>query len=247
MTRGIYAINNKVNGKMYIGKSSNIERRWATHRSYLNRSEMVKKQTNRHLFNAWKSHGADSFEFIILAELPDESEDTIREMELFFMDIFNTYHRDYGYNLRRDSSTSMIVHEETRKLISDAVKGEKNPNFGNKWTDEQKKAMSEIQKQRNIDFDFFPQERRDAISKCSTELWKDKEKLAAMSKKVAEATSKLRFLMYDKKTGELVRTWESMLEIMEENPDYHRISIYSCCNGWKKSYRGYSWKSELKE
>ena len=34
--------------------------------------------------------------------------------------------------MRRDSSTGCLVLEETRKKISEAVKGEKNPNYGNK-------------------------------------------------------------------------------------------------------------------
>jgi hypothetical protein len=68
-----------------------------------------------------------------------------------------------------------------------------------------------------------------------------------MARKVAKATSTLRFYQYDKNTMELVKVWEYMDDILQENPNYHRIAIYSVCNGHKKSYRGYIWKSELKE
>lgn len=247
MTIGIYAIVNNHNGKVYIGKSINIEARWRGHRNALNKDDPNTKHVNRHLWNAWKKYGESAFTLLVLKELETVDDALMSQLELEYIDSFDSCNRDCGYNLRRDSSTKMIVHDETRELLSVASKGERNPNFGNKWTDEQRKAMSEIQKKRNEEFDLFPQERRDAISKSSTELWKDKDKLRAMSKKVAEATSTLRFLMYDKKTGELVKIWNSMSEILDTHPEYHRIAIYSCCNGWKKSYKGFVWKSELKE
>ena len=38
-----------------------------------------------------------------------------------------------------------------------------------------------------------------------------------------------------------------MLEIIDKYPDFHKIAIYSVCNGWKKSYRGFVWKSFSKD
>ena len=32
---GIYKITNLINGKVYIGQSTNIERRWKDHKSYV--------------------------------------------------------------------------------------------------------------------------------------------------------------------------------------------------------------------
>jgi predicted GIY-YIG superfamily endonuclease len=46
MTIGIYAIRNKVDGKMYIGKSSNVEKRIKDHIRLLKATERNKKQTN---------------------------------------------------------------------------------------------------------------------------------------------------------------------------------------------------------
>lgn len=68
-----------------------------------------------------------------------------------------------------------------------------------------------------------------------------------MARKVAEVTANLSFEQYDKKTGELVGTYRNMLEIIDKYPDFHKIAIYSVCNGWKKSYRGFIWKSIKKE
>ena len=47
------------------------------------------------------------------------------------MDDYKSTDRQFGYNLRRDSSTQMIVHEETKQLLSEKYQGENNPNYGN--------------------------------------------------------------------------------------------------------------------
>lgn len=84
------------------------------------------------------------------------------------------------------------------------------------------------------------------LSKNSKLLWKDEEKKAAMAEKVAEAKSILKFYQYCKISGELIREWNSIREIMLEHPDWHDKAIYGVCNGHKKSYRGFTWKSEKK-
>lgn len=234
---------------MYIGKSKNIEKRILSHLSILRRPVINEKSANRHLFSAFKKYGEGAFYFRILEEFSEVDEDLLRDRELYYMQLFNTINRDFGYNLRMDSSTKMIVHEETRRLIAESNIGDKNPNFGNKWTTEQKENMSRIKKKQIADgvYDFMQsEEHRKLLSTSSTNLWKDANKKATMAKKVSIAKSELRFYQYCKITGELVMVWDCIADILEENPDYHRIAIYSVCNGHKKSYRGYVWKSEKK-
>ena len=61
---GIYEIRNKVNNKIYIGSSSCIISRWASHRHMLNNN----KHSNIHLQRPWNTHGSDNFRFSILEE-----------------------------------------------------------------------------------------------------------------------------------------------------------------------------------
>ncbi len=72
---GIYQIRNKVSGLTYIGQSSHIARRWASHRHNLrtqaariNRGDGPCKRYSRHLIYSWAKHGEDAFEFSILEE-----------------------------------------------------------------------------------------------------------------------------------------------------------------------------------
>jgi group I intron endonuclease len=98
---GIYGIRNTINNKIYIGKSKNILKRWASHKSELKR-EIKKKDTNRYLWSSVKKYGLSNFEFTIIEELLID-EELFKIRELYWMDSFNSCNRDFGYNLRRDS------------------------------------------------------------------------------------------------------------------------------------------------
>lgn len=247
---GIYCIRNILNGKRYIGKSKNIERRFWGHKNsfknYKKEPERYKRRVNRHLANAVVKYGIENFAFEILQEFDEINEDLLADTEIFWMEFYNTTDRDFGYNLMKDSSQKVIVHAETRAILSEHNQGEGNPNYGNYWTNEMKESMSEIKKRQfavgTYDFMKTP-EWKEKLSNWGKETWKDEDKKNTMARKVAEITSTLRFEQYDKVTGELVGEYSSMLEITDKYPDFHKISIYSNCNGWKKSYKGFVWKS----
>lgn len=250
---GIYCIRNLLNGKRYVGKSKDIAKRFWSHKNSLKRykenPEKHKRKVNRHLAHSVVKYGIENFAFEILQEFDYVDEDILADAEIYWMEYFDTTNRDYGYNLMKDSSQKVIVHPETRAILSENSKGDSNPNFGNYWTDEMKESMSNIKKQQFADgtYDFMnTQEWKDKLSGWGKEIWKDEDKKAAMARKVAVATSTLRFEQYDKNTGELVGEYQSMLEIMDKYPDFHKIAVYSVCNGWKKSYRGFIWKSFYK-
>ena len=62
---GIYGIRNVANDKIYIGLSSDIYKRWKTHRMMLNRG----KHINDHLQSAWNEYGENSFDFFIIEKI----------------------------------------------------------------------------------------------------------------------------------------------------------------------------------
>lgn len=59
---GIYEIVNLVNGKRYIGSTSNFKRRWQDHVSYLKRGQHHSPQLQR----AWFKYGQAAFEFVVI-------------------------------------------------------------------------------------------------------------------------------------------------------------------------------------
>lgn len=58
---GIYKITNKINGKIYIGQSVNIERRWRDHK---------KANADYPIHKAFKKYGIENFDFEVLEECP---------------------------------------------------------------------------------------------------------------------------------------------------------------------------------
>lgn len=85
---GVYLIKNKLNGKGYVGSSSNIIKRWSTHKSP---STWVNIKSD--LYKDFQEYGLENFDFIIL-EKCDVSE--LRMKERFYMESLGTIEK--GYN-----------------------------------------------------------------------------------------------------------------------------------------------------
>ncbi len=75
MTSGIYTIRNKINGKIYIGSSVVIERRWTKHKHDLEHG----KHHSGHLQNSWDKHGSAAFLFDIVEIVIDTKQLVKRE------------------------------------------------------------------------------------------------------------------------------------------------------------------------
>lgn len=116
----IYIIINVINGKVYIGSTNNINRRFTEHKYRLNQSI----HPNEHLQNAWNKYGSDSFEFKTLAVCPNDERNDCEQM---FMDLYNSQNHECGYNVRDADAHS--VSEETRLKMSESHKGKKMKNY----------------------------------------------------------------------------------------------------------------------
>lgn len=146
---GIYAITNKVNSKIYIGQSIDVDRRWNDHIKELNNGEHV----NNYLQNAWTKYGQDNFEFGILEEIFEKE---LNEREEYWICFYKSNIRKFGYNLMSGGNSSRHA-EETKQKISNSLKGIKRTekqkaNIGkgskNRIPWNKGKSMSEEQKEK---------------------------------------------------------------------------------------------------
>ena len=119
---GIYSIENKVNHKKYIGQSVNIKNRWYQHRVDLNGN----KHDNDYLQKSWNKYGKDNFDFQILEEC---SKEMLNEREKYYIDLYKTMNRDYGYNLKSGGQDTNYVTDYVKNKISEGNKRyyEQNP------------------------------------------------------------------------------------------------------------------------
>lgn len=245
---GIYIIKNKLNNKIYVGKSINIKSRLQAHKFYLTSNKRNKKTTNRYLYASVQKNGWENFECEIIECFLNFDSQTCekysKDRELYWMHYYGSYEQDKGYNLRRDSSTNHFVHEETKKLISVLNKGINNPNYNNHWSDIQKEKMSKIAIERHKS-GIYGNEWKKKLSKSSSKMWEDENKKKKMAEKVRVKKQKYKFLQFNK-DNVLLYSYNSMLEVINKNPKFKQSCIYSVCNGYKKSHMGYIWKKELK-
>jgi group I intron endonuclease len=241
----IYSIKNKINGKRYVGKTTNLKQRWYQHKCNLKRKCRYKKGINQHLFNAGKKYGVENFEFEILENVENPKEKEMRVRELWWMGFYKTCDRVHGYNLRRDSATKCITAEETKELLRNLNTGAGNGNYGHRWSDDQKERMSKIMIDRHKSGKFYTKDWKKKMSENSTEMWKNETKKQAMALNVKISKQKYFFNQYAK-DGTFLKRWDTVEEIINTNPSWKWQNIYSVCNGYKPTYQGFIWKKALK-
>ena len=138
----IYKFENKLNGKIYIGQSRCIERRYASH--------VYCENPKYELDRAIQKYGIDNFNYNILESFDtpnlDEVNNWMDEREDYYIQYYNSLHPN-GYNL-----LSNRHHPEfsdlTRERISTSCLGTKNGFYGRKHSEETRKRMSDSAKKR---------------------------------------------------------------------------------------------------
>lgn len=182
MESGVYQITNILSNKKYIGSAKNINRRFYEHQYYLEKNDHV----NIHLQRAWNKDGGSNFTFDVI-EYCDQS--ILLEREQYHIDsndtetLYNlgtvgggdniTNHPDYDKIVAKIQAASkkmwenMSVEEYERRCK--IVAGENNPNYGNKWSDEQRQLASERMKTRFAENPAI----KEIVSKRLTQWWDD--------------------------------------------------------------------------
>lgn len=91
---GIYKITNKINGKCYIGQSTDINDRWIKHRS--RPFQINDGSYDTYLYRSIRKYGLDNFIFEVIEEC---SCDELNEREIFYIDFYNSHYTKCGYNM----------------------------------------------------------------------------------------------------------------------------------------------------
>lgn len=125
--KAIYSITNKINNKRYIGKTKFLKIRFYDHLRHLRKNRHV----NNHLQRAWKKYQEQNFAFEIIEYI--DNEECLNEREIYWIAYFKSHNSDYGYNktLGGDGGNAS---EETRRKISEKLRGINHPMYGKKGT-----------------------------------------------------------------------------------------------------------------
>jgi group I intron endonuclease len=99
---GIYKYENKLNGKIYIGQSTNINQRYKSH---LNPSRQNLK--NSLIDKAIQKYGIESFNFEILETFKNKNNDKLNQREIYWIEKYNSFKK--GYNLTKGGKNFNIT------------------------------------------------------------------------------------------------------------------------------------------
>ena len=194
MVSGIYKITNLVNGKVYIGQSKDILRRFKEH------FNIKSKVSNTYLHYSIKHYGIENFVFEVILKTYD-----LDYWEKFFIYWYRSTNNEYGYNLTNGGQkgsrkiNSFLFTDEIKKKMSESAKrnwSDENYkkqmiDFQNKgkWTDEARKNRSFATKRMWEDGKF--QNQAEKISKKMKG-----RKMSEESKIKMKESSKLRELKH---------------------------------------------------
>lgn len=178
---GIYKIQNKINGKCYVGSAVDFKGRFASHKSFLRKNI----HPNKKLQHSWNFHGPDAFLFLIVENVPKED---LIQREQFWIDSTNVVVE--GYNICPNAGSTLGVIPSRESIEKSRAK-----NIGRKNTLEAKKRMSEARRGVSVS-----QATRDKISatlrgrpslnigRKHTDETRKKISLAATGRKASEET-----------------------------------------------------------
>lgn len=198
----VYKIVNQQNGKMYIGSTMDVEKRFNRHKKDLRAGD----HHCVYLQRAWNKYGEDSFSFEILEACTSEEE--VRKAEASYLrmsydSLYNVSKQSTGgdlisYHPNRDGivekmSNSVKVRyskmtlEERKRVFGRS--GTSNPRYGKKHTEEAKRKISEANKgNQYAKGSKRTAEQRDKLSKVASQ--RKGEKNPFFGKEHSEETKK---------------------------------------------------------
>ena len=229
---GIYKITNLINGKVYIGQSTNIEKRWNDYKNLRCKGQIK-------LYASLNHYGFESHTFEIIEECNLEM---LNERERHYQDFYDVLNRDKGLNCRLTETTdkSGKMSDEAKRKMSEASKGNKNM-LGKKHSPEFCKKLGEMKKGNK---NFLGKKHSEETKKKMSEWQKGIEK-SEDAKKNMSNTRKEKFKngfinprskkVINIETGDV---YNSGKEAYESNKDYLKIKYYTFAqklNGYLKN------------
>ena len=125
----IYIFQNKINHKIYVGKTNNLDKRLLQHLDIVKNGKTIGGRTFNLIHKAISKYGIENFSFLSLDEFEDEKE--CLETEKFWIEFFrsdvNRFGNECGYNLTAggDGITGKRHSIESRNKISKGLTGRK--------------------------------------------------------------------------------------------------------------------------
>jgi group I intron endonuclease len=251
--KGIYKLTNIVNNKVYIGQSKKLNNREWCHFYRLKRGE----HHNEILQRSYNKHGEINFVFEIL-----EYTENLNERESYWLDEYGGVMSKDTYNMK-DPLTNEYC-DYTKKKVRRILLGNKNPNYGNTWSEEQKKRQSEKYKGLTWE-DRYGEEKSKEIKEKLSKSQKGRQHSEETKEKIRQhnvgennpmygmghkqmgennpmygkKSSKRKPILQLDKLGNIIKEFECLSDVSEDG--FHIGNVGTCARGKQKTSGGYRW------
>ena len=211
----VYQHKNKINGKIYIGiTSQKPEDRWG--------SQGCNYKSSPHFYSAIQKYGWNNFEHNILFTGLTKEQACLKEQEL--IKEYDLMNREFGYN-STSGGDIFVMNEETKQKISQAMMGNQNA-LGHPCSEEKKKKIRDAQKGRK-----FTEEHKQKLSEAA----KNRHVPCSEDKKQTLKEKSHKKPVY---CEELDKIFESVQECGRQL-GIPATNISKLCNGRGKTLKGY--------
>lgn len=235
----VYKITNIVNNKIYIGQTSNtLNKRFINHKSEARRTKI-----DTPIYRAMRKHGTENFKIESLVEIKVNSKDELHEilnkLEVYYIEKLKP---DYNSAPGGLGSTGVTWTEERREKFKELMSGENNPCFGKPKSEETRKKLSDALKGRVIS-----EESRRKTSETMKGVAKSEETRQRMKEAASKRTNKLptgkdhhnskSIIQFDLE-GNQIKVFESIHQAAKEL-SIQPNGICLCCKGKLKKTGGF--------
>lgn len=232
----IYCFTNKLNGKKYIGQTTNFNRRLSEHKCRSGKDNLP-------FHNAINKYGINNFIVEILLE-NIESQDELNKYEKFFIEKYKTGDKEYGYNIAEGGSKGNVFEymtEEKFNEFTNKIK-QKSCEMWNKRTEEEKREI--INKIANSNRGkTVSEETKQKISNSLKKAYQE-GKITPHNKGKGKKDKKMTVkkergvIKYNEKTKSYTFYPTSS---STEKDGFDGSCVCKCCKGQRNSHGGYKW------
>lgn len=219
----IYKFVNKINGKSYIGATKDFQARMKKYSSLKLGSNQLKNPINF----AIAKYGFDSF---ILSVITTCTENEVDVLEPKYIQEEKLSNRNGCYNLDSGGIRVKFHSEQTKRKISEATSGNKNPMFGKTHLDSVKKLMRNQKIEKPVKF------------------WKGKHLPSNMREKISQSllgnipSNRISVIQMDM-NNKPIKEFDSITHAANEL-SLDGSSIGKCCKGKFSQVGGFKWKRQ---
>lgn len=214
---GIYKIENLINGKIYIGQSIEIERRFKRH---------LQAKDDYLIHRALRKYGKENFTFQIIEECKPEE---LNLKEVYWINKFNSL-QPFGYNMV-EGGASGAGYAKGKIVEQYDLNGKLIKTYS---------SANQASQQTEIDHWSICACCRGEYSHAGGFQWKYQNDENKIIQKLEVRTNFI-VLQLDKNTNEILNEYSSLKEASEKTK-IAKSTICNVCNGKGKTAGGFKWK-----